>query len=89
MGTKCAPSYANHFMGYFENTFIYPHIENKSTLYLRYIDDIFMLWNGREKELTDFIKMVESAHPTIKFEIKYSFDEVNILDTKVKITSNN
>ena len=89
MGTKCAPTYANLFMGYFENTFNYPHIENKSTLYLRYIDDIFMLWNGTEKELTDFIKMLDSAHPTIKFETKHSLDEVNFLDTKVKITSNN
>lgn len=48
MGTKCALSYANLFMGHFENTFIHPHIQNKSTLYLKYIDDIFMLWNALE-----------------------------------------
>ena len=43
MGTKCAPSYANLFMGKFEKKYIYNRIKNKSKLYLRFIDDIFMI----------------------------------------------
>ena len=46
MGTKCAPSYANIFMGDFEEKNIYPFINQYSTLYLRYIDDIFMIWKN-------------------------------------------
>ena len=37
----CVPAQANIFMAQFEKH-IYPHIENKSILYLRYIDDIFI-----------------------------------------------
>ena len=43
MGTKCAPNYANLFMANFEESFIYPRIIGKACLYLRYIDDIFLI----------------------------------------------
>ena len=76
-------------MGNFEETFIYPHIVGKSLLYLRFIDDIFMLWKGTEEELKEFIKRINEAHPSIKFDVNYSYTEVNFLDTLVKITSNN
>ena len=55
MGTICAPSYANIFMEHFEKTHIYPLIENKTKLYLRYIDDIIMIWTGSENELFNFL----------------------------------
>ena len=51
MGTKCAPNYANLFMGVFEQNHIYNRIKNKSMLYLRFIDDIFFIWTSTEKEL--------------------------------------
>ena len=35
MGTKCALSYANIFMGKFEEEFIYPLVNNMARLYLR------------------------------------------------------
>ena len=89
MGTKCAPSYANLFMGYFEKKFIYPHLIDKSSLYLRYIDDIFIISNGTEEELNTFIKTVNEAHPTIKFDINYSYNEINFLDTMIIINANN
>ena len=54
MGTICAPSYANIFMSEFEEKHIYPLIKNKSVIYLRYIDDIFMVWIKSESELRNF-----------------------------------
>ena len=56
MGTKCAPTYANIFMGEFEEKYIYPKIKDKSCKYLRYIDDIFMVWKSSQDELNQFIK---------------------------------
>ena len=35
MGTKCAPSYANIFMGWFEEKFIFPLLTNENDFYLR------------------------------------------------------
>ena len=43
MGTICASSYANIFMLEFEEKYIYSLIKNKYVIYLRYIDDIFMV----------------------------------------------
>ena len=50
MGTKCAPTYASLFMGRFEETHIIPRIRNHTLMYIRYIDDLFMIWMGTEKE---------------------------------------
>ena len=48
MGTKCAPNYANIFMGEFEEQQIYPFINQYSTIYLRFI---FMIWKGSKEQL--------------------------------------
>ena len=38
MGTKCEPSYANIFMDWFEEKFLFPLLTND--FYQRFIDDI-------------------------------------------------
>ena len=60
MGTVCEPAYANIFMAQFEKQHIYPYIKNKSVLYLRYIDDIFMIWTGTKQELLTFLEKLNS-----------------------------
>ena len=72
MGTICAPAYANTFMAYFEEKFIYPLIDAKTLLYLRFIDDIFMIWTKSEKDLIEFLNELNTKHTSIKFEFKYS-----------------
>ena len=58
MGTKSVPSYANIFMGWFEEKFIFPLLTNLSDFYLRFIDDIFLTWNGTKTEFDDFLKKI-------------------------------
>ena len=86
MGTKCAPNYANLFMAHFEEIFIYPRIRGKTLLYLRYIDDIFLIWKGTKQELEEFIMEINSVHDTVKFDVNFSSSSVNVLDTTVTIT---
>ena len=43
MDTICAPVYANIFMANFELKYIYPHIRDKAKMFLRFIDDLFMI----------------------------------------------
>ena len=86
MGTICAPSYANIFMEHFEKTHIYPLIENKTKLYLRYIDDIIMIWTGSENELFNFLNDLNKKHRSIKFDYKYSTKKIEFLDTQLYIT---
>ena len=78
MVTKCAPSYANIFMGWFEEKFIFPLLTNLSDFYLRFIDDIFLVWNGTKAEFDGFLKKNE-CHP----EYEMSQTEINFLDTTV------
>ena len=88
MGTKCAPTYANIFMGIFEETYIYGLIKEHCKLYLRYIDDIFLIWTGTINELKDFIEKINQVHPSIKFDFNFSKQKVNFLDTTVTKDSN-
>ena len=89
MGTICAPPYANIFMAYFEEKFIYPLIRNAATLYLRYIDDIILIWTKSENELLTFFEKLNQQHPSIKFEMKYSKDKIEFLDTLIYKDKNN
>ena len=71
-GTQCAPTYANSFMGLFEENYVYHLIKEKCELYLRYIDDIFPLWTATLDELNKFIAKINKVHPSIKFDYNYS-----------------
>ena len=88
MGTICAPSYANIFMGKFEDTFIYPFIKDLCKLYLRYIDDIFMIWTGTKEQFYQFYSTLNNCHHSIKFDHEISPNEVNFLDTTVYVDTN-
>ena len=85
MGTKCAPTYASLFMGRFEETYIIPKIRNSIMLYVRYIDDIFLVWKT-EEELVKFLKEINEVHPTIKFDHVFSQKSVNSLDCQVFVS---
>ena len=62
MGTKCAPSYANVFIDLFEERYIYPLIEKISKIYLRFIDDIFLIWTETTDQLMKFKRQINEAH---------------------------
>ena len=90
MGSICAPSYANIFMANVEAKHIYPYIKEMSSLYLRYIDDIFMIWKGTKVELIKFIKELNKKHKTIKFDFQFSTRKLHFFThcyTKTKITT--
>ena len=76
-------------MAYFEEKFIYPLIEAKTLLYLRFIDDIFMIWTKSEKDLVEFLNELNTKHTSIKFEFKYSRQQIEVLNTLVYIHNNN
>ena len=46
MGTKCAPTYASLYMGWFERKYILPRIQQYVSMYVRYIDDISFIWKA-------------------------------------------
>ena len=70
-------------MNHFEETYIYPLLTTKCNFYKRYIDDIFLLWQGTLEELKLFILQINRLHPTIKFTEEISFNSINFLDCHI------
>ena len=75
MGTRMPPNYAIIFMHYLEINFLsnYP---KQPKIWLRFIDDIFMIWNEGRLELEKFLEALNSYHPTVKF--MHTIDENEI-----------
>ncbi|XP_068671375.1 uncharacterized protein [Montipora capricornis] len=78
-----APAYANLFMDRLERRLIL-EARVKPYMWLRYIDDIFMVWTGSEEELREFLTYINEAHATIKFTWTWSRDQVNYLDVQIR-----
>ena len=94
MGTISAPSIANLDMGRRE-VFILDHDnEHIKRIYKRkwsrFIDDIFIFFQGNKEQLNDMMTWLNSLFPTIKFTCSYNFEDrsVEFLDVRVKIHDN-
>ncbi|CAI7935254.1 Hypothetical predicted protein [Podarcis lilfordi] len=76
MGTRMAPQYANIFMADLEQRFLnsYPL---KPLLYLRYIDDIFIIWTHGQQTLDTFHQKFNDFHPTINLTMNQSMQEIH------------
>ena len=82
IGTKFAPPYAILFVGYLEDKILNSFVE-KALVWWRYIDDIFVIWQHGEEKLKEFLKILNSCHPAIKFTAEYSLDRASFLDVEV------
>ena len=85
MGTKVAPPYASLFLGFFEERNIFEKFPNLIAVFLRFLDDIFFIWDHGEEELNRFFTYLNSLHSTIKFTYQFSREQINFLDTTVYI----
>ncbi|GJQ70580.1 hypothetical protein Trydic_g22979 [Trypoxylus dichotomus] len=68
MGLLLSPI-ANIFMEDFETTAM-DNAKYKAKLWLRYVDDTFVLWTHGKNMLQDFLSRLNSIHPKIKFTIE-------------------
>ena len=85
IGTKFAPPYACIFMDKVEIDFLETQVV-KPLVWLRYIDDIFFIWNESEEKLDEFLENLNNFHPNLKFTSEKSKKSVNFLDVKVSLT---
>ena len=82
MGSAMAPAYASIFMGKFENDFLNSQLL-KPTVWFRFIDDIFLIWDHSYEELIEFIDSINMFHETIKFTHNISLRSIPFLDVNV------
>ena len=81
MDTKMAPNYTSLFKGKFEDKLNQYH--HQPLIWLRFLDDIVLIWEYSEDGLLDFKKYLNSAHPSIKLTYQYSTEKATFLDVGI------
>ena len=82
MGKKYAPNYANIYMANLEQS-VLANSPLKPTIYLRYLDDVFLIWQHSEQALHEFIRLFNSQDSSIKITANISAESVDFLDVTV------
>ncbi|MEE6514446.1 hypothetical protein FKM82_022589 [Ascaphus truei] len=93
MGTKCAPSYANLYLGWWEAALVFTgemepytsHID----IWVRYIDDVMMLWNGSIEKLREFVGILNSNELNLYLTLEHNPNTIVFLDVCISRGSDN
>ena len=90
MGSSMSPIMAEIYMNYFENK-IMSTVKNKDKIkkWMRYVDDILLIWEGDDEELKVFFEEVNKLEESIKFKMEVGNKETNFLDLNIRITKEN
>ena len=87
MGSKCAPSVACLYMAVFEEKVVYKY-HLQPLLWLRYIDDIFILWQHGPEEFDKFVTYLNNNDYGLDFTRDGSSLRVNFLDITAILEGN-
>lgn len=96
MGTPMAVNFANIFMGKFEHDMLAEYERThrmKPKMWVRFIDDIFIVWEGKQEDLKQFLDFANNYAEkagyasSIKFKFMYG-KAVDFLDTTIYIQPN-
>ncbi|XP_043944884.1 uncharacterized protein LOC122816198 [Protopterus annectens] len=86
MGASCAPVFANLVMLEWESQYVFPSEYYKYMVYYtRYLDDLFILWNGPVDLISSFIDYLTNTTSFLKFTYKFEPKGISYLDTFVNI----
>ena len=84
MGSPISPAVANIYMEHLETVAI-KNAEHKPKIWLRYIDDTFIIWTHGRQKLEDFLKYLNTLNNHIKFTMEIEKSEkLPFLDVLVK-----
>ena len=59
--------------------------QNKLKIWIRYVDDVLIIWEGSVEELTRFIEEANNIDQNIQFKEEVGGKEINYLDLRIKI----
>ncbi|CAJ0944101.1 unnamed protein product [Ranitomeya imitator] len=85
MGSPCAPSYANLLLGWWEENVVFGDTtESNIILWLRYIDDVFVIWKGDEKSFQTFVTGLNSNDLGLQFTFESNACRLPFLDVVIE-----
>ncbi|OCT93721.1 hypothetical protein XELAEV_18011398mg [Xenopus laevis] len=87
MGSSCAPSYANLYLGWWERNFVFnedliEYTQNIS-LWLRYIDDVVVIWSGTQESFKEFVDKLNTNTINLRVTSEINKDTINFLDIRI------
>ena len=78
MGTRMAPSYANLLMANLDEKLM-ASTSTRPKVWWWYIDNIFAIWEHGQESLDTFLQQINLFHPTTKFTVETSTEQVTFL----------
>ena len=87
MESPLGPTKANFFLAKMEKRIMSIVSVNHPLLYLRYVDDIFAVFETNESCLK-FLDILNSQHKNIKFSVEYGSELMCFLDVQIKVKEN-
>lgn len=82
MGRRYSPSFANLTMALWEKENL-PKCDKQPDIYLRYLDDIFLIWNHSRQDFEKFFHTLNTAHPNVKLKANVQKQEIEFLDVLI------
>ncbi|XP_056378779.1 uncharacterized protein LOC130274454 [Hyla sarda] len=87
MGSPCAPTYANIFLGWWEATMAFVGDREKYLdlvpFWTRYIDDVLVLWTGTACEFKQFIESINQNDLGLTFTFTLDPSSLDFLDVTI------
>jgi hypothetical protein len=80
MGKQFAPNFANLYMCRWEENVLHTLPGPKPKIWLRYIDDIFGIWEGSITELKTFVTLINECDSNIQVSCNSSLTDLQFLD---------
>ena len=87
IGSPLIPTIAIFFLANLENHILKNKSQHCPTLYLRYVDDDFVVFENNNTCLS-FLNLLNIQHKNIKFTLEHSSDFICFLDVKIEINRN-
>ena len=85
MGKKWLPHMQTYIYTWNFLKYLLDNCTDKPFLYLRYIDNIFVIWQHGEDKLEKFHAYVNSIHPNIRLTLTSSAANISYLDISVSL----
>ena len=83
MGIKCAPPFANLFLAALAERALDEWQGTAPKAWLRFLDDVLMLWTGGVDQLSRFLHHLNSQVSSIRFTLQHSQEVTTFLDLQV------